>query len=85
VGNSNVIEVEGRVGSADPLTELLCAGARQLLQQAIEAESQELLAMHLDRLQGDGRAGVVRNGYLPEREIQTGISPVTLQKWGFHR
>lgn len=76
---SNVIGLEGRVGSADPLTELLRCGARQLLQKAIEAEVQELLAAHSDRLLEDGRAGVVRNGYLPEREIQIGIGPVTVQ------
>lgn len=79
MGKSNVIELEGRAGSTDPLTELLRTGARQLLQQAIEAEVQELLAAHSDRLLEDGRAGVVRNGHLPEREIQTGIGPVTVQ------
>jgi transposase-like protein len=79
MGKSNVIELEGRVGSIDPLTELLRSGARQLLQQAIEAEVLELLATHSDRLLEDGRAGVVRNGHLPEREIQTGIGPVTVQ------
>ena len=38
-----------------------------------------MLAAHSDRLLEDGRAGVVRNGHLPEREIQTGIGPVTVQ------
>ncbi|MEX0827460.1 MAG: transposase, partial [Haliea sp.] len=61
------------------MTELLRTGARQLLQQAIEAEVQELLAAHSARLLEDGRAGVVRNGHLPEREIQTGIGPVTVR------
>jgi transposase-like protein len=79
MSKSNVIEYEGRAGSIDPLTELLRSGARQLLQQAIEAEVQEMLAAHSGRLLDDGRAGVVRNGYLPEREIQTGIGPVTVQ------
>ena len=79
MGKSNVIELEGRAGCIDPLTELLRTGARQLLQQAIEAEVQELLAANSGRLLEDGRAGVVRNGYLPEREIQTGIGPVTVQ------
>ena len=27
----------------------------------------------------DGRAGVVRNGYLPARELQTGLGPVTVK------
>lgn len=79
MGKSNVIELEGRAGSADPLTELLRSGARQLLQQAIEAEVQELLAAHSGRVLEDGRAGVVRNGHQPEREIQTGIGPVTVK------
>jgi len=79
MSKSNVIEFEGRAGSADPLTDLLRSGARQLLQQAIEAEVQELLAAHSGRLLEDGRAGVVRNGHQPEREIQTGIGPVTVK------
>ena len=74
---SNVIEFEGR--SENPLTELLRSGARQLLQQAIKTEVQELLAAHSDRTLADGRAGVVRNGYQPEREIQTGIGPLTVK------
>jgi hypothetical protein len=27
----------------------------------------------------DGRQAVVRNGYHPERQVQTGIGPVTVQ------
>lgn len=76
---SNVIELKGRVESTDPLTELLRSGARQLLQHAIETEVQVLVAAHSDRTLEDGRAGVVRNGYQPEREIQTGIGPVTVK------
>jgi putative transposase len=79
MNKSNVIELGGRAESTDPLTELLRSGARQLLQQAIEAEVQELLAAHSDRTLEDGRAGVVRNGHQPEREIQTGIGPVTVK------
>jgi len=79
MNKSNVIELEGRESSIDPLTDLLRTGARQLLQQAIEAEVQELLSEYTDRRLEDGRAGVVRNGYLPERQIQTGIGPVTVE------
>lgn len=53
----------------DPLTELLRAGARQLLQQAVEAELAQLLAHHAEERDAQGRAAVVRNGYLPEREV----------------
>ena len=61
MNKSNVIELAGRVESTDPLTELLRSGARQLLQEAIEAEVQELLTTHSDRVLEDGRAGVVRS------------------------
>ena len=79
MSKSNVIEFEGRVEGADPLTVLLRSGARQLLQHAIESEVQVLLAAHSERTLEDGRAGVVRNGYQPERDIQTGIGPVTVK------
>jgi putative transposase len=79
MGKSNVVELEGRAGARDPLTELLRSGARRLIQQAVEAELQELLAVHQDRRLPDGRAEVVRNGYLPERDIQTGVGPVTVK------
>ena len=64
---------------ADPLTELLRAGARQLLEQAVEAELAELLAAYAERRDSQGRAAVVRNGYLPEREVLTGVGPVKVK------
>ena len=81
---SNVVELEGRAGVLgqgidDPLRELLREGARRLIGQAVEAEVAELLAAHSGRVLEDGRAGVVRNGHLPERELQTGIGPVTVR------
>jgi putative transposase len=76
---NNVVGFRGREASADPLTELLRAGAEQLIYQAVEAELQELLAQHAERRTADGKAGVVRNGYLPERELQTGVGPVPVR------
>lgn len=76
---SNVVELAGPDTTIDPLTDLLKSGARQLIQQAVEAELQELLANVVGRRLPDGRAEVVRNGYLPEREIQTGIGPVKVK------
>ncbi len=49
VGKHTVVEFRGREASADPLAELLSAGARQLIQQAVEAELQGLLAEQSDR------------------------------------
>ncbi len=67
------------IGEADLLHALLRAGVRELIAQAIEAE----LASFLEGVAGqrleDGRQAVVRNGYLPERRIQTGIGEVTVR------
>ena len=79
MGKSNVIEFQGRESRSDPLTELLRVGAEQLIYQAVEAELQELLAEHSGRRLEGGQAGVVRSGYLPERELQTGVGPVTVR------
>ena len=76
---SNGIEPEDREGIADPLTELLPEGAQQLIQQAVAAELEELLAQHGGRRAGAGTARIVRNGCLPEGELQTGVGPVTVR------
>lgn len=65
--------------SPDPLTEVLRSGARRLIEQAIEAELTTLLAAHSDEKAEDGRARLVRHGYLPEREVMTGIGPVPVK------
>lgn len=63
----------------DELTAVIRAGARKLIAQALEAEVTELLSAFGDQHDANGRARVVRNGYQPEREIQTGIGPVIVQ------
>ena len=60
----------------DSLTEVLRHGARTLLAQAIEAEIQTFLASHAELVDDAGRRRLGRNGFLPEREIQTGIGPI---------
>ena len=65
--------------SVDPLTDILRSGARQLLAQAIEAEVEDHIAAHADLTDAQGRRRVVRHGYLPEREIQTGIGAVRVK------
>jgi transposase-like protein len=63
----------------DALTEVLREGARTLLAQAIEAEVAEFLTRHGDQRDAAGRLRLVRNGYLPERTIQTGLGDVPVQ------
>ena len=64
---------------ADALTEVLRRGARELLQQAVEAEVAEAMAQFATLKDEAGRQRVVRNGYLPERSIQTGIGAVAVR------
>jgi putative transposase len=77
--NDTVVELTGRDQFADTLTELLRNGARQLIEQAVEAELAEFMRQYADQVLTNGRAAVVRNGFQPEREIQTGIGPVTVK------
>jgi transposase-like protein len=64
---------------ADALTEVLRQGARELLQQAIEGEVAEFIARHGELKDERERQRVVRNGYQPERTIQTGIGDVAVK------
>lgn len=64
---------------ADPLHELLRRGASDLIAKAVEAELSTFLAQYADQHLEDGRQAVVRNGYLPERTVQTGIGDVRVQ------
>jgi len=64
---------------ADALTEVLRSGARELLQQAVEAEVGEFMARHRELKDEGERQRVVRNGYQPERTIQTGIGDVAVK------
>lgn len=72
----NVICLKKPDTNNDLLTEVLRQGARQLLATAIEAEVKEFLEQHNHP---DAKARFVRNGYLPEREIQTGIGAVAVE------
>jgi transposase-like protein len=55
------------------LTEVLRRGAGRLLAEALEVEIEEFLGHYRELRDDRGRQRVVRNGYLPEREVQTGI------------
>ncbi len=75
----NVVEWSGRDTSRDELTELDREGAGKLIREALEAEVSELLSTLSGRRDASSRAAVVRNGYQPARDIQTGIGPVTVK------
>ncbi len=76
--NSNVVTLEQPGTIIDPLTELVRNGARELIAKALEAEVTALLDQFGDQ-EVSGKRAVIRNGYLPKREIQTGIGQVEVQ------
>jgi putative transposase len=77
---SNIVALRQPDEIDDPLTNILRAGARQLLAQAVEIEVETFLATVKDLKLPDGRARVVRHGYGPARTIATGIGPVEVAR-----
>lgn len=75
MANNNVTELHK---PENPLNELLKQGAQELLAKAIEAELQSLLADYSSATV-NGRQAVVRNGYQPERSIQTGLGDIKVK------
>jgi transposase-like protein len=67
------------VVESDPLHELIRSGARKLINEAVQAELNQLLALYSTLTDEHGRQAVVRNGYLPERTVQTGVGNVTVK------
>ena len=67
------------IEEVDALHALLRMGARRLIAEAVEAELAGFLDAYGDQRLEDGRRAVVRNGYLPERTVQTGIGDVAVR------
>jgi putative transposase len=70
--------------SQDVLTEVLRQGAQAMLTTAIEAEVAQWIEGHEHLKDERGRRQVVRNGYLPERSLTTGIGPVKIRQPRVH-
>jgi putative transposase len=78
--NDNVISLKKPESFVDdPITEILRNGARKLLAQALETEIELFISQFKDLTDELDRQRIVRNGHLPEREIQTGIGPVSVK------
>src|SRR3990167_1400478 len=71
----NIIELKKPETVTDLLTEVLRNGAQRLLAAAVKAEVDEFLSINNS---SEGATRFIRNGYLPEREIQTGIGGVAV-------
>jgi transposase-like protein len=64
----------------DTLTELAREGARRMLAEALKAEADAFVASFADEQLEDGRQRIVRHGFGPERQIQTGIGALDVQR-----
>ena len=72
--------IHPEINAEDALTGLIRSGVREILATALEAEIEE----HIDRFRGivdeQGKRRVIGNGYLPERELQTGAGKIPIKQ-----
>lgn len=62
------------------IEEVLRDGARKMLQNAIECEVDDYLHRYSPEKDGKGLRLAVRNGYMPERELITGIGGIRVKQ-----
>jgi len=80
MSNDTIIALRDPDTIDDPLTQVLREGARELLAKAIEAEVADFLEAHAGLRTGAGLKRIVRHGYGPERQVQTGIGTVAVRR-----
>jgi putative transposase len=62
----------------DLLTEIARRGAQEMLAKALEIEIQAFISAHQENA-SEGIPRLIRNGYLPQRTVQTGIGDIKVQ------
>jgi putative transposase len=80
--NDNVFDINSPVETSfnDELTTLARQGAQRMLATAIEQEVIDFLQKYNTELTQENHQRFARNGYLPERKVQTGIGDVVIQQ-----
>ena len=68
----------------DMLTEILRNGAQRMLAATIDSEVSDWIDSHAHLKDGNGHRQVVRNGYLPERNITTGLGDMQVRQPRVH-
>jgi len=64
----------------DVMTQILRHGAQKMLSAAIESEVQEYLEARQNLLDENGHRQVIRNGFLPERNLMTGLGTIPVKQ-----
>lgn len=80
VGNAEVLKFGSVENARSILDQIVRDGARKMLQAALEDEVNTFLEMHSTKVDENGRRMVVRNGYLPSREVVTGAGGLDVQQ-----
>ncbi len=78
-GTKNVVNFPSE-SEEDVLSVILRSGARDMLGRAIQEEVASYLEERQELKDGQGRRQVVRNGYLPERMLQTPLGEVPVKQ-----
>jgi len=61
------------------LEEIARLGAERMLAMALKAEIQAFIEQYSSIRNAQGKAAVIRNGYLPERTITTSAGPISVK------
>lgn len=75
----NIFQLSSVTEINDMLTDVIRQGAKKILATAIETEVNDFLLKHAGVTDEQGRRQVVRNGHLPERNVQTGIGNIPVK------
>ena len=75
----NLIEFKKPEAITDLLTDIARRGAKEMLAAALDFEVQAFLEAHQHDKTPNGEPRLIRNGYLPERPIQTGIGVIDVK------
>jgi len=80
VGGNEVLKFGAIENARSVLDQIIQDGARRMLQAALENEVEAFLERHSNKVDNEGRRQVVRNGFLPSRELVTGAGTLEIQQ-----
>jgi len=79
MSKDSVVEFGKPEQMRDAFTAFIREGAQRLIAEAVQVEFEEFLGGFEGQKDESGRCAVVRNGYLPERSILTGLGPIEVR------
>jgi len=72
--------IKDRGSRWSPLEQIAREGARKMLQLALENEVEEFVQKQSTLRDENGKKVVLKNGYMPQRDIVTGMGPLTIKQ-----